>query len=326
MCYYIYRMHPDVSREKKFEIINEVICSINPLNLDNESGLKEVYATITNEIVDIYSNRKNFFGFWKEIRDCFLQNCNVQIENRICKRIDNDILCNINDFIFVRDLKETTGIDNIKYLRDDVELSLTIHENFKVKWKEWNYLYINDFYYCEREEQDIEYTLFDFANDDSVIYVLYSQKYSFFRKSRVRVIRKDRASLDKLKNDNRVVMIFDNKSLIYQNKQFILKHALLVNNSHKIVKIYEKEVENFTNGENLHFLKAEKNKDIFTCLFDTDSGNKYSIEVYNPEAGEDADNYVLIGIADKIILKGPDIFKTFYLDNNVLQIVDTQKE
>lgn len=319
-------MHPDVSREKKFEIINEVICSINPLNLDNESELKEVYATITNEIVDIYSNRKNFFGFWKEIQDCFLQKCNVQIENRICKRIDNDILCNINDFVFVCDLKETTGIDNIKYLYDDVELSLTIHENFKVKWKEWNYLYINDFYYCECEEQDIEYTLFDFANDDSVIYVLYSQKYSFFKKSRVRVIRKDKASLDKLKKDNRVVMILDNKTLIYQSKRLILVNTLLVDKPNKIVKIYEKEIENFTNGENLHLLKVEKTGDVFTCFFDTDSGNKYSIEVYNPEAGEDADNYVLIGIADKIILKGPDIFKTFYLENNVLQIVDTQKE
>ena len=319
-------MYPDISREKKFEIIKEVICKINPLNLDNESGLKEVYATITNEIVDIYSNRKNLFGCWKEIQEAFLQIFNFEIEKKICKRIIYEILCNINDFVFVHDLREITGIDNIEYSNNDVELSLTIHENFKVKWKEWNYLYINNFYYCECEEHDIEYTLFDFANDDSVIYVLYSQKYSFFKKSQVRVIRKDKASLDKLKNDNRVVMIFDNKSLIYQNKQFILKHALLVNNSHKIVKIYEKEVENFTNGENLHFLKAEKTGDVFICFLDADSGNKYSIEVYNPEAGEDADNYVLVGIADKIVLKGPNVLKTFYLDNNVLQIVDTQKE
>lgn len=319
-------MYPDISREKKFEIINEVIRSINPLNLDNESGLKEVYATITNEIVGIYSNRKNLFGCWKEIRELFLQIFNFEIENRICERIDNDIRCNINDFVFVRDLKETTGIDNIKYLRDEQELSLTIHENFKVKWKDWNYLYINDFYYCEREEQDIEYTLFDFANDDSVIYVLYSQKYSFFKKSRVRVIRKDKASLDKLKNDNRVVMIIDNKSLIYQSERLIFVNALLLNKSRKIVKIYEKEIENFTNGENLHLLKAEKTGDVFTCFFDTESGNKYSIEVYNPEAGEDADNYVLIGIADKIVLRGSNVLKTFYLENNVLQIVDTQKE
>lgn len=319
-------MHPDVSREKKFEIINEVICSINPLNLDNESGLKEVYATITNEIVDIYSNRKNLFGCWKEIREAFLQIFNFEIKKKICKRIIYDILCNIDDFVFVRDLKETTGIDNIKYLRDDQELSLTIHENFKVKWKKWNYLYINDFYYCECEEQDIEYTLFDFANDDGVLYVIYSQKCGFFRNSQINEFRKENTSLDKLKNDNRVVMIIDNKSLIYQSKRLILVNALLVNKPHKIVKIYEKEIENFTNGENLHLLKTEKTRDVFTCFFDTDSGNKYSIDVYNPEACEDADNYVLIGIANKIFLKGPDIFKTFYLENNVLQIVDTQKE
>ena len=204
-------IYKNVSKEQAIKIVSSILYEIDPVGLRIYDVPENEYDPEAKLIVELLDKRVLLFRFWKDIHNVLLNNYEKDIEKRMCEKISEEIGLALSLRSFADELRENPLLKNV-----DDDLCLTIHDDFKVRFDFSEKVFINDEYYCSCEEQDIELLLAEMVKDDEKIYAIYSRKYSFFKKSHIKEFNKQSFDVNSLIKDDRVLMIFDNKSLIYK--------------------------------------------------------------------------------------------------------------
>ena len=313
----------NISKDQAIKIVSSILYKNDPAGLCACDVPENEYFLEAKVLVDILDKKTHFFHFWKDIHDVLVRSFEKDFNEQTCKKISHEIAVSLSLTSFAEELRKNPAL---KKLDDD--LCLTIHDCFKVTFDLSGKVFINNEYFCFCEEQDIEDLLTNFVINDDAIYILYSHRYRLFKKSHIKVCDRNSVTIDDLRKNNKVLMIFDNKSLIYKRSNLILKIALLINIVGKSIKIYGEEPQIGLEDAKYSFLKLEKNDQINKYLFEDSNGEQHSIEVYNPKACEHSQNYIIIGIADKIVWhfgknNNSKFKKTFYLENNTVRTIES---
>lgn len=317
-------VYKNISKEQTIKIIASILCKFDPVGLCIRGNQNDNYISEAKLLAIILEEKVNFIHFWKNIHDVLLKQLQIDVKKQECIKISSEIVAKLSTLSFAEELRKNPALKNM-----DDDLCLTIHDYFIVRFDSSGKVFINGEYFCLCEEQDIESLLTGFVVDSEVIYVLFSQKYSLFKKSHIRVYDRDNANIDGLTKNNKVLMIFDNKTLIYKRENLILNVALLINKNNKTIEVYGKKPQGELGDILYSFLGLEKESLINKYFFEDSSGNKCSIDVYNPQACEHSQNYIIIGIADKIVWRyktnsNHEFEKTFYLEKNDVRIVESE--
>ena len=311
-----------ISKDQAIKTVSLILYKNDPAGLRASDVPENEYFPEAKKLVDILDKKTLFIHFWKDIYDVLVRSFEKDFEKQICKKISHEIGVSLSLVSFAEELRENPALKDL-----DDDLCLTIHNYFKVTFDLSGKVFINNDYFCFCEEQDIEDLLTNFVINDDAIYILFSQRYSLFRKSRIKVCDRNKVTIGDLRKNNKVLMIFDNKSLIYKHPNLILKTALLINKVEKSLRIYGEEPQGRLEGIKYSFLGQEENDQINKYYFEDSNGERHSIEVYNPTICEHSQNYIIIGIADKIEWcfcknNNSEFKKTFYLENNIVRIIE----
>jgi hypothetical protein len=207
-------VYGNISKEKAINIVSKILCKNDPAGLCINDAQGDEYISEAKALADELDKKSNFFFFWIDIHDVILNKLGKDINKKLCKKIAHEIDESFSLCSFAENLRGNPTLKNI-----DDDLCLTIHDYFIVKFEFPEKVSINGEYFCSSEEQDIEDELVDFVIDDEAVYVLYSQKYNLFKKSHIRVCYRSCVNIDDLIKNNKVLMIFDNKSLIYKRNR-----------------------------------------------------------------------------------------------------------
>ena len=204
-CLYM-QWKASLTNEEKLNVIESVLVKVDPIGLIEEGAPKDEYHPEAKIILEAINNKKTAIFFWKEIQKIFLEQFEIAMDKSVCKKISKQIFVALYDFLLLNELRK---IPSMKAMDDN--FCLKLHEDYVVQWREYNYLFINDVFFEDCEELDIEEYLPKLIENNGIYYVLYKGKKNYYK-----TFKKTDINIDDLIKDTNVLMVFDNKSSFYK--------------------------------------------------------------------------------------------------------------
>lgn len=217
-CEYVYNRH--FSFNEKVDIINRAINEVDPMGLIAINCPKDEYMQEAILIAEEVKIKKNNFVKGKLIQNVLKKQFDEVISLRVCNNIARQINTYLDIQDYYKDFEENELLKG-KVTINDCEIILKIHDGFIVKTKGYK-TYVNDKFYYNIEEPDLLDSFCEFVEDDDVIYIQYINRrlgFHFNHSGYFKKIHRSKYSFRKLKHKKNIELIFDNKKILYSNKQ-----------------------------------------------------------------------------------------------------------